>query len=246
MRTCPEETCTVCFAPLSEGGPDFAHWAALEATPDNEIEIKLKASPETLQRIAESDLVREFAAGPLQVKQLETHYFDTPQFTLRNLDLTLRMRKKGEGWIQTLKTHVQDPVCLFHRQEWTCKAAEPVPDLSAIPLEAWPDNQCPVNRESLVPMFHTEITRTRVDLNWSDPNFGTAVIELCLDQGRVVKGTLSAGICEVELELKQGTQGALFTLEDRFRDAFAIECETESKSDRGFALVGHTGTNKAA
>ena len=95
-------------------------------------------------------------------------------------------------------------------------------------------------------MFHTEITRTRVDLNWTGPHFGAAVVELCLDQGRVIKGASIEDICEVELELKQGTQGALFALEDRFRDEFNLECETQSKSDRGFAMVGYTGAKKAA
>ena len=101
MRTRPEETHNGCLAPVSGGGIEIASGAVHEATLENEIEIKLKASPETLRRIAESDLVQDLAAGPIQVKQLETRYFDTPQFTLRNLDLTLRMRNKGDNWIQT-------------------------------------------------------------------------------------------------------------------------------------------------
>ena len=238
--------CDACFAPLRGSGQGDASWQALTAKPNQEIEIKLKASLETLKQIETSKLVKKTATTKLQVKRLETYYYDSPSYTLCRLGLTLRLRRRGKSWYQTLKTHVDDPVCLFHRKEWTKKIDQSEPDLNAIPAAAWPENICPVQQGALKRLFKTKIKRTRVDLQWPDPIAGSAIIELCLDQGRIIAGDLSEKICEVELELKDGTQSALFDLEDRFRSDFHLDCETLSKSDRGFALLGHSTKPEAA
>ena len=171
--------------------------AEQQAKPAEEIEIKMTASASTLKQIGKSALVRDAAIEPVQVKQLETRYFDTPTFTLRSHGLTLRLRHRDEGWKQTLKTHVENAECLFHRIEWNKTVDRPVIDLEAIPPQAWPGGQCPVNNEDLVMMFHTEITRTRVDLNWPDSESSIAPIELCLDQGRIIADDQSEPISEV-------------------------------------------------
>ncbi len=238
--------CDTCFAPvLGSRGGDLS-WKTLTAKPNQEIEIKLKASPEIIEQIQTSELVKNTAITKPQVKRLETHYYDCPSFALRRSGLTLRLRRRGKSWYQTLKTHVDDPICLFHRNEWTKKIDQPEPDLNVIPTEAWPDGVCPVPQDALTRLFKTKIRRTRADLQWPDPIMGLATIELCLDQGCIQVGDTREDICEVELELKDGTQAALFDLEDRFRKDFHLECETLSKSDRGFVRLGHVSKHEAA
>jgi len=65
----------------------------------NEFELKL-VFPEERSADIEKLLVSK---GGLRRQKLQAYYFDTPQFSLAKSGISLRIRKEGRAWIQTLK-----------------------------------------------------------------------------------------------------------------------------------------------
>ena len=92
-------------------------------------------------------------------------------------------------------------------------------------------------RASLQPLFATDFERLR----WVLTHAG-ARIEVALDQGRIhVPDTpLSEPLLELELELLEGPETALFALADALRDApggpLLLQASDTSKAQRGMAL----------
>ena len=68
-----------------------------------------------------------------------------------------------------------------------------------------------------------------------------AKIELVLDQGKIVAGFHTLLLCEVELELKEGSPAAVFALA-RALDAVApLQLSPLSKAQRGYRLLDGGG-----
>ena len=53
-------------------------------------------------------------------QNLESVYYDTEDFALRQRGVTLRVRKKGKSYIQTLKIANEHAGGVFSRGEWEC------------------------------------------------------------------------------------------------------------------------------
>ena len=54
-------------------------------------------------------------------QNLESVYFDTEDFALRQRGVTLRVRKKGKSYIQTLKIANEHAGGVFSRGEWEAR-----------------------------------------------------------------------------------------------------------------------------
>ena len=65
-------------------------------------------------------------------QDLESVYFDTEDFALRQRGVTLRVRKKGKSYIQTLKIANEHAGGVFSRGEWESPVTGALPDLAAI------------------------------------------------------------------------------------------------------------------
>src|ERR1700681_3428131 len=83
-----------------------------------EIELKLQVRSEDLSRLRDSPLLSSRAAGPGVTRTLESVYFDTADLRLRRRNTTLRVRKQGRHYVQTVKTGVQHRGGALHRGEW--------------------------------------------------------------------------------------------------------------------------------
>ena len=211
---------------------------ALPAKPALEIELKL-AVPEAARAAVRRRLNAYGKQPPLKVASV---YFDTPDRRLASKHAALRIRRIGEAagaqWIQTLKTD-DNPGALSHRGEWETAVAGPRPQLAG--LAEWPLQQVlgeePVR---LLPVFRTRFERTVRSVRYRG-----ALIELGLDEGQIIAGRRSEPVCEIELELREGSPSSAFDLAleliGRDRRALALLPSIESKASRGYRLAQRLG-----
>jgi inorganic triphosphatase YgiF len=199
-----------------------------------EIELKL-AVPEAAREAVRRRLNAYGTQPPVQLVSL---YFDTPDRLLASHSAALRVRRTGGAadaqWIQTLKTG-DNPAVLSRRGEWETAVPGPRPQLSG--LADWPlERLLGEAAAHLAPVFRTQFERTARTLPYQE-----ARIEVALDEGRIIAGRRSEPICEIELELLQGSPSAIFSLAldliGRGRQALALRPSIESKAARGYRLA---------
>ncbi|MDZ4376159.1 MAG: CHAD domain-containing protein [Phenylobacterium sp.] len=192
-----------------------------------ELELKFQLGAGAIEAL-EGDL---FPLAQAKISRLHAAYFDTAGHTLRDQGFSLRVRRKGDVFTQTLKH--RDGGALFQRDEWETVVSGP--DLDLTVLAATPAADAAATA-TLAPAFAVEVER-RVH-TWSS---GDARIEVCLDTGLIVAGERRDVVAELELELLAGPPGALFDLARRLMEIAPLTLAFESKAERGYRLVGHDG-----
>ena len=198
-----------------------------------EIEIKLELSPATLPRLKKIPLLRAPKGATRRSAEVSV-YFDTDKHKLRKKGLMLRVRRIGNRYIQTIKATGRSG--LFERDEWESGIASAHPDLDlarGTALEALVGRKL---RHRLKPMFETRVARTVYPLSSS-----TGEIEFTVDRGTIAAGDRSAPLCEIELELKRGSQAELFNVARELMQAVPARLEFRSKSQRGYELLDGKG-----
>jgi triphosphatase len=198
-----------------------------------EIEIKLELSPATLPRLKKIPLMRTPKGATRRSAEVSV-YFDTDKHKLRKKGLMLRVRRIGNRYIQTIKATGKSG--LFERDEWESRIASAQPDLDlarGTALEALAGRKL---RHRLKPMFETRVARTVHPLSRS-----TGEIEFTVDRGTIAAGDRSAPLCEIELELKRGSQAELFNVARELMQAVPARLEFRSKSQRGYELLDGKG-----
>lgn len=192
----------------------------MPASPTDPVEIELKFA---LGPGAREALEAELFHGA-ETSQLTAAYFDTPDLALFNQGYVLRVRRKGERFIQTLK-HSGDGV--LARGEW--EAQVPSASVDAGALVATP-------AASLVtPGDLTELFTVRVQRTATLVTHGSTRIEAVLDLGEVRAGDHREAVAELELELVEGAPADLFAFARTLDAPLVLAFET--KSERGYRLA---------
>jgi len=200
-----------------------------------EVELKFSLDPKAAASVARLPLLLGHAAEKPTTRILKSTYFDTPDADLRRSGVTLRLRRTGRDWWQTLKEDDSGSGGLYARAESEHRVTPGRLDLGKIgdarlrkKLAKWQA------KGELGPRFETVIRRTTWLLNTADG----AVIECAMDRGQVrtFGGRRSWPLCEIELELKAGTPSALFPLARDMAGALPLAVEPRSKAERGYAL----------
>ncbi|WP_173059101.1 CYTH and CHAD domain-containing protein [Sulfurimicrobium lacus] len=198
-----------------------------------EIELKLLINPADIARLRRHPLLKAQAAGRARTRNLLSIYFDTPDLTLRQQRVALRVRRVGARWVQTVKGGGEVRAGLHQRGEWEDEVAHERPDLTKIdsPSLLKLFSSAAV-RDRLRPIFTTEFKRTTWLLHWDDGD----EVELALDQGEVKSGNKTSPVCEIELELKHGNPARLFLAALELQQTIPLRLENVSKADRGYRL----------
>ncbi|MDE2370301.1 MAG: inorganic triphosphatase, partial [Burkholderiales bacterium] len=196
-------------------------------------EIELKFRVPAAQRAA---LVAEMARGHCESLSLAAIYLDTPDRRLARAGIAWRLRREGRRWVQTLKGAVAGSLARFEHEverpaasrDASLHAGTEVGDRLIAILDA-------ARAEGIEPevRFRTEVRRSARRLR-----SGGAVIEVALDEGRLVAGDASARILEVEFELVSGPPAALLALAERWRRRHALTYDPCTKAERGDRLAG--------
>ena len=196
-----------------------------------EIELKLRFPPARLREVLALPLLSP--ARRAVTRKLAATYFDTPALDLSRRHIALRVRREGRRWVQAVKGGGSTASGVHQRLEIETTLSDRHPDVSALPRH-------PVSRilrskkiaGSLVPVLHTEITRS---LRLLEPAPGV-LIEAAIDRGVIRSGRRREPVCEIELELKSGPVSSLFDLAQQLAEAVPLALEHRSKAERGYEL----------
>lgn len=198
-----------------------------------EIELKYLILSEKPAEIIDELLSINNIPFTYQRKQLNNCYFDTPDLTLRQYDMGLRVRTNGNHIEQTIKTSGQVVGGLHSRPEYNVDINDQFPVLALFPEQIWHAEQSvDTLQNELVDLFSTDFTRSIWLISDKEGN----VIELVLDEGNITSGKQAEAIYELELELIKGDTCAIFNLAKLLFDVLALRAGIESKAARGYAL----------
>ena len=197
-------------------------------TAELEIEVKL-TGPASELRAAFAGMRGD---RPIR-RRLLTTYYDTPGGSLRRRGFALRVRETNGGRELTLK---QDRGDGLTRDEWS--AALPAsavenapPDLRLLRSRA-PLAQLGIeDGAALLPVFHTDFERRTTEIQRGD-----AVVEVALDEGRIVAGERHEPLAELEFELLSGPVGDMLAGVRAVVDERRLSVGTRSKAARGADL----------
>ena len=206
-----------------------------------ELELKFHIAPERLAgvRAAMTRQATATVAAPQRMR-LQACYFDTPDGALAAAHLSLRLRKEGRRWVQTLKAPGDSAVRrLEHEVEVRAPDARGVPAID-VARHLGTDAGRALDRvlkhgdrrTALVVHYLTDVWRRRLPAAAAGGQ-----LEIAFDEGRIVAGERSLPVCEIEFELKSGPSAALFEVARAWRAAHGLCLATVSKAERGERLV---------
>jgi triphosphatase len=204
-----------------------------------ELEVKLSLDPERLALAEQTLRARSDCEAGGQVG-LRNIYFDTPDFALNRQRMALRVRQKGSRFIQTLKTQGEFIDGGHRRMEWEWPVATAELDLSL--LAATPlSGQTDLNQ--LKPAFETNFERQVLMITESSSGGdallgGDALVEVAIDQGRIVAGGHARSLCEIEFELKSGNPAVLRKVAVELAAVVPVFLNVISKAEQGYHLAG--------
>src|SRR4029453_19119908 len=188
-----------------------------------ELELKFEVEPTILQRLNKIPVIKALNKRPKYATEASV-YFDNDKHELHKKGLMLRVRRIGKRHVQPIKTPANS--AQIERGEWETEIAGGQPELGLIsgtPLEALITKK---NRRGLRPMFETRVRR----INYSLTNRERA-IGLTIDRGKLDTGDGSVPICELELELKRGSNDRLFDVARTLVKALPAQISLKRKAE---------------
>lgn len=203
-----------------------------------EIEIRLAARPDDLRRLSQGRFVKNLSQGSAATRRYCTVYYDTPEFTLAKKGVSLRVRRTGRNYVQTVKEKSIGAI-VSDRTEWEAPLPTPQPDLRFVPDPKTRERLIALTNNMLIePKLETDIRRTIRHLKTEAGD----EVEFAADSGEIrtlVNGREVLQVSEVELELKAGSPAALYEIARGLSESVHLTVSTESKAERGLrALEG--------
>jgi inorganic triphosphatase YgiF len=179
--------------------------------------------------------------------KLVSTYYDSAERALARHSLTLRVRKAGTRYVQTVKfagksagkSAGTNGGSMLGRGEWEDEVAGERPDLGAAQTGRF---LSPEIGERLQPVFCTNIVRVAIPLALAPQTR----IEAAIDRGAIraplrdsSKPTRAEPISEIELELLEGPPTALYDVALQLLEIAPIRLELRSKAERGYRLAAN-------
>lgn len=186
-----------------------------------EFELKYAATAQVHQSLLDT-------YGPFRQIDMETTYFDTANRAFSTRKMTLRLRRENGISICTLKT----PHPRGGTGEWECEAEDIIQGLTRLIASGAPAEASQLAQAGLAPICGARFTRMAIVLPTAD---GTA--ELALDRGVLLGGGREAPLCELEVELKTGSDEATRILATQIAGQYALRTEPFSKFRRALNLA---------
>jgi inorganic triphosphatase YgiF len=204
-----------------------------------ELELKLQAPPECLDRFRSHPEFRDTLTRSSPEQTLISVYFDSDDFYLRDHGINLRVRQVGDRHLQTIK--VSEPGApYFESAEIENEIPGNVPNLEIA-------TECPLIspiadevRNRLKPIFETRVERQSFRFGGTDSE-----IEVALDRGRIRANGSDLPISEIELELKRGNPVDLFNLARSINAVVPVQLAVDSKAERGYELLDQSDKTAA-
>lgn len=186
-----------------------------------EFELKFAATQ------SDHEMLRE-RYGNLSPITMETTYYDTPAGDIRRLRWTLRRRMENGVSICALKTPGEG----FGHGEWEVHCGRIEDAVGPLLDKGAPEKLAEFASAGLTAVCGARFTRLtgRIDA----PG---CTVELALDEGVLLGGGKEAPLCEVEVELKAGSEEAAAAFAMVLAQEYGLRPETRSKIARAMALA---------
>src|SRR5262249_51950452 len=196
-----------------------------------EVELKLEFPAHLLAEVSRSARDKARVMRPRQPKEMVSVYFDTDKLKLRDKGFSLRVRRIGRRFLQTIKDGGANGA-LLGRNEWERPVRGWRPDLAGADGAAPKALLKNKLQKGLRPSFKTRVRRTVYPVRCGDSE-----IELSIDNGTIRAGPQSTPVCEVELELKNGDTQQVFDLARELAEELPLQLSVQSKAQRGYGLL---------
>ena len=186
-----------------------------------EFELKFRGDETVLQTLQRA------YPGPWQEFRMETTYYDTPAGELAKRRYTLRRRLENGVSVCTVKT----PGAGMCRGEWEVQAEDirqAIPELCKLGA---PQDLLELTCEGVEPICGARFTRKATTIM-----FMGSSLELALDQGVLFAESRECPLCEVEAELKEGSQDDVLVFGCQLQRFYDLIPESKSKFRRALAL----------
>ncbi len=159
---------------------------------------------------------------------METTYYDTPDGALGRLHWTLRRRMENGQPVCTVKTPCPDG----GRREWELPRGDiraAIPELCKLGA---PRQLLLYAAGALEAVCAARFTRQAATLTLPQ-----CTVELALDRGCLMGGGRETPLCEVEVEVKAGSEAAAVAFAEGLAAKYGLQPENRSKYRRALALV---------
>ena len=183
-----------------------------------EFELKYAASPEKLA------IIRSQWEN-WEIFSMATTYFDTCDGALSSKNCTLRQRLENGVSVCTLKT----PAAGFGRCEWDIQASWNEETTTFLFEKA---SLVPISFDALHPVCGARFTRLA-----KTAELPGCTVEIALDEGILLGGDKEIPLCELEIEVKSGSENAALAWAQHFAARFELKPEHKSKFKRARDLA---------
>jgi triphosphatase len=204
---------------------------ALRPDGNRESELKLLALTTDFERLRTAPAIARYGGHTSAVRQLNATYYDTPDRQLFRGGLSLRVRRDGRRYTQTLKRAAMNGQP-FVRGEWEASVGGATPDLTLLPIAEIGAPFDTLAAEQLNAVFVTKMRRRTLRLDLPG-----GIVEIAFDDGSIEAGERRQHLTEIELELKAGDPSILHELGMQLLDVAPLRISILSKSDRGYSLA---------
>lgn len=194
---------------------------------------------ETAESIWDDEYLLSIEEADTREKVLmKAAYFDTEDFVLSKNDIALRVRMEGSRIVATLKWKGKNEGGLHIREEINVpvddEACFIMPDPQIFKeSEIGQDVIALIGFKKLHSIMETNFVRSRFRVD-----NGNGIMEVSLDNGKIITDNGTSPICELEIELFSGEQEALESVTNTIADKYSLEPEERSKYARGLELLG--------
>lgn len=209
-----------------------------------ETELKLTLDEAAMTRAAANPALAEMRSMPRRSEKLVSIYYDTPDLALRSAGVSLRLRKVGRRWVQTIKRKGAGDAAngLFSNRE----DERPAPGGRLVLAGEDGDGAlaaviAAAGDAPLAPVFETAVTRISERL--AAP--GGGAVEMALDEGEIRAGEARAPIREAEFELLSGEVGDVYDVARQVFDGVPVRFAASNKAARGYRLLKGDGPEPA-
>lgn len=185
-----------------------------------EFELKYRATEQVQEDIKK-------LAQNWQTISMETTYYDTADLALAEKRYTLRRRLENGVSVCTVKTPSQGR----GRGEWEVEAQTVKEAVSELCKLGAPVDLLSLTAGGVMPVCGACFIRRAATVTVDE-----TVLELALDKGNLFSGERSVPLCEVEVELKQGSQSQAVAYGQILAQRFGLAAEPKSKFRRALAL----------
>ena len=195
-----------------------------------ETEIKLEVGDlQLLDCILCSPAVTSHMQTPFTYLRMQTTYYDTEDGALEKNRWMLRLRTENERSVVTMKTPGEGHT----RGEWEVESEYLDEALPALAKLGAPEAIGRLDAEALLPVCGAKFTRITAELTLD----GGTRCAVCGDVGELTGGGKKQLLCELELELTEGSEQVMQTYADSLMAQFHLSEQPLSKLQRARALT---------